>query len=86
VDVDARQPDGQARHFSLRRAFDPPVRDQAHVRRCAAHVERDRVLDAGQPRDERRPDRAAGGPRDERDRRMRGDLVDRRHAAGRPHH
>jgi hypothetical protein len=86
MDVDARQPDGQARHLALGRALDAPVRDQAHVRRCAAHVERDRVLDTGQPRDERRTDRAAGGPRHERDRRMRSDLVDRRHAAGRAHH
>ena len=59
---------------------------QADVGGRAAHVEGDRVLEPGAPRDEPRADDAAGRPGDEDRRRVRGRLVDRRDAARGEHH
>ena len=75
MDVEHRQPDREAADGALGRALGAAAGDEADVGRRAAHVERDRVLDARLPRDERRADHAAGGAGDEHERRMLGRLV-----------
>ena len=52
VQVDGRQPDRKAADDALGHARCPATRQQADVGRRSAHVERDRVLEAGPPRDE----------------------------------
>ena len=84
VQVDHRQPHRQPTDLALRAAARFAGPDQADVGRGPAHVQRDRVLDAREPAS--RADDAGRRARDERDGRMRGRLVQRRHAAGGAHH
>ena len=86
VQVDGREPDGQPADVLLRRPPGGAAEHETNVRGRAAHVERDGVLDSGETADPSRAHDACGRPRDERDRRMCGDLLQSRHAARRPHH
>ena len=73
VQVDRRQADRAARRPSRSAdALGLAAVDQADVRRRAAHVERDRVLEAGRARDRgAAPTTPAAGPGHERERRVR---------------
>src|SRR5919108_3846672 len=62
VDVEARQPDREAGDRPLDRPLSRSARDQADVRRRPAHVERQRVGEAGARRDPYGPDDSAGRP------------------------
>ena len=85
VQVDRRQADRKAADGALCHARRAAAGQQADVGRRPAHVERDRVLEAGPPRNEARADDAARGTGDENRCRMRGCVVDGRDAAGREH-
>ena len=82
--VDAREPDGQAANDALRRAFGLSADDRADVGRCAAHVERQRVLDAREPRHPGGSDDARSRAGEKQCRGTR--LVDRDETAGGGHH
>ncbi len=59
--------------------------DRAHIRRGPAHVEGDRVLEAGERRDSRSTDHTRRRPREKRERRVGCGLLQRRHPARRAH-
>ena len=86
VQVDRGQPQRETSDLALGGKAGAAVHDQRDVGRGPAHVERDRVLEPGPAGEQRCADRPRGRPRQERHRRMRGCLLERRNAARRPHH
>ena len=86
MQVDGRQPNREAADDAFGDARCAAARQEADVGRRPAHVERDRVLEAGAPRDETRADDAARRPRHENRRGMRGRGVDGSDTARRQHH
>ncbi len=85
VDVDHRQPDGETADGALGCALGTAAGDEADVGRRTAHVERDRVLDARLPGDERRANHPCCGAGDEHERRVLRRLVGSDDAARRAH-
>ena len=86
LQVDRGQPERKPGDLALGRPAGLAADDQAHVRGRPAHVERDRILDPGQPRDPRRADHARSRSGHERKRRVRGRLSESRDPARGPHH
>ena len=86
VQVDSRKADRQTADDALGDARSAASRQQTDVGGGPTHVDRDRVLEPGAPRDEPRADDAGRGARDEDRRRMRRRVVDRGHSARREHH
>ena len=86
VDRQRRQPDREAADHALALARRLAADDRADVGGGAAHVERNRVGEAGASRDVRRTDRAGRRARQQRPGRVRGGFGQGDHAAGRPHH
>jgi hypothetical protein len=86
VDIDARETDRQPCDRPLDRPLRDAARDQTDVGRRPAHVERDRVLEAGRGRDPGGADDAARRPREQRPRGVRRGLLERGDSAGGSHH
>ena len=86
VHRESRQTDRQAVHQALVLAPRLTVDDRAHIRRRAAHVERERVLEAGERRELRGADHAGSRPGEERESGVRGCLLERCEPARRAHH
>ena len=69
------QAHGETPHHALVLAPRLPADDRADVRRGAAHVEGERVLEPGEPGDPGRSDHACSRAGEERERRMRGRVL-----------
>jgi hypothetical protein len=85
VNCERRQPHGQAVHQTLVLPARLAVHDRADIRRRPAHVEREGVLEASERRDPHRTDDACRRAGEERERGMRGRLVEGRQPARRAH-
>ena len=86
MDVERGQPDRETADRPLGSPLGLAADDRADVRRGAAHVERDRVLDTGETRDTGRADDARGRPGQERPRGVGRRLGERDETARRAHH
>ena len=82
--VDAREPDGKPANEALRRALRLSADDRTDIGRCAAHVERQCVLDAREPRHPGGSDDARSRTGEKQRRGTR--FVDRDETAGGGHH
>ena len=71
VQIDGRQPNRETAHDAFGDACCTAARQQADIGRRAAHVERDRVVEAGAARDEAGADDASRRSRYQNGRRVR---------------